>query len=425
MDIQLILRRMLWAATAVGLGAAGTIFLLWDWWHADFLAGVGLPHKVGDALGVLFVVMVAFFSQRLVSLAVYRDWQFGAGKLKADWETRAVAALTTAEKIGFELRAVKNYNDVVRGQLNSVVGETEKAAFDITSRLNDIDGIISRLGAFVDSTTSESNKLLSASEERIERNRALISTLESFIRQRVVKAQEDHERVIHVVKEARSLGTLVDLIRHISGQTNLLALNAAIEAARAGEAGRGFAVVADEVRKLSGETEKAVGQISKGIQQVASSIEAQLADKLKDNDASERDALQNFAVQLDDLGKSYKEVTEHEAAVMCTVTESSQRLTEMFMSALASVQFQDVTRQQLEQVNGALDRLDTYAAMLADRLGSLDKAAAELSPLAAQLDQIYGGYVMESQRDTHKAATRAGKAPAKDTVKASPKIELF
>ncbi len=418
---RVIFRRTFLAAISVGLFMAGFVYL----GHEGFdhiWAGLGLTHAFGDAIGALMMVMVTFFFLRLVSLAVYRDWLFGARRVQEIAEQRTDNCISTAEQVAEELRGVQGFNDVVRGQLGGVVGETEKAAFDIASRLQGIDEIISRLSGFVEATSAESNKLLAASDDRIGRNRILISTLESYIQQRISTALSDRGRIGQVVKEARSLGTLVDLIKHISGQTNLLALNAAIEAARAGEAGRGFAVVADEVRKLSGETDKAVGQISRGIQAVANSIEGQFQDQLsQDNTSSEREALESFAAQLDDLGKSYREVTEHEAVVVSTITGSSQQLTEMLMSAMASVQFQDVTRQQMEQVIDALKRLDSHATLLAGRLAQLEDPHFVLQPLAEHLDQLYSSYVMDAQRDRHNGATNSGAA----APKSGPRIELF
>jgi methyl-accepting chemotaxis protein len=176
------------------------------------------------------------------------------------------------------------------------------------------------------------------------------------------------------------------------------------------------------VRKLSRATDEAVGKISSGIQAVADSIESQFEEKLsKDNASSEREALESFATQLDDLGRSYREVTEHGAGVMGTITESSQQLAEMFMSALASVQFQDVTRQQIEQVMDALNRLDGHTRMLAERLTQLEDPVFEFQPLSSHLDQIYSNYVMDSQRSTHNNVTQSGNADQK----AGPKVELF
>jgi methyl-accepting chemotaxis protein len=421
MDSHLIMRRAMATVAAVAFAAALLVFLAHDWYHATVLPALGFSPALGDSLGTLFIILAAFFGLRQTATAFYGDWLFGMEKMQTQAVVRSSTLAGAAEQVASELRGVEGFNNVVRGQLHGVVSETEKAAFDIASRLQNIDEIITRLATYVESTTAESNRLLSASEERISRNRQLIDTLEHYIQQRTAAA-EDRERIMQVVREARSLGTLVDLIKHISGQTNLLALNAAIEAARAGEAGRGFAVVADEVRKLSGETDKAVGKISSGIQTVANSIESQFEDKLShDNAASEREALESFAAQLDELGKSYHEVTEHETAVMATITDSSQQLASMFMSALASVQFQDVTRQQIEQVIDALNRLDKHSTLLADRLNQFENPDFTMQPLSVHLDQIYSSYVMDSQRDTHHNATNSGAA----AIKAGPKIELF
>ncbi|MBI5900979.1 MAG: chemotaxis protein [Rhodocyclales bacterium] len=422
MNSQLTLRRSIAVASGVGVLAALTVAVLHDWFHDTLLPALSIAAPWGDALGIFVIVLILFAVQRLISVAVFRDGEYGLANAEKEASARNGKVIAAAEQVAGELRGVRDFNDVVRGQLKGVVSETERAAFDIAGRLQTIDDIISRLGRYVENTTNESTRLLQASEERITRNRELIDTLESYIHERVASSLEDRERISHVVKEARSLGALVDLIRNISGQTNLLALNAAIEAARAGDAGRGFAVVADEVRKLSRATDEAVGQISSGIQAVANSIEGQFEEKLsKDNAASEREALESFAVQLDDLGRSYKEVTEHGAGVMSTITESSRQLADMFMSALASVQFQDVTRQQIEQVVDALDRLDSHSTMLAERLAQLEDPAFELQPLAAHLDQIYGNYVMDSQRNTHNSVTR-GEATAEP---GGPKVELF
>jgi methyl-accepting chemotaxis protein len=422
-DILLLLQRATLVSLIIGIGASIIVYFFNGWFHVEFLATLGLTSPMGDALGTFVIVIAAFLSQRVISVALWRDWMLGLSKREAEQANRADTYIAAAEQVGGELNQIKTFNDVVRAQLHTIVEETEKAAYDITSRLQGIDGIIVDLSSFVDSSAQETNDLISASEERIEQNRALIEKLDDYIVQRVAEAEADQQRIAMVVEQARSLIKLVDLIKSISGQTNLLALNAAIEAARAGEAGRGFAVVADEVRKLSAETDKAVGQINQGILAVASSIEAQFQDKLKSsNIQAERDALQGFSGQLNALGKNYQDMTQHDTEVLARVRRSSQELSAMFMDALASVQFQDVTRQQIEQVINALDRLDSHSALLAERLEQFEDPQFVLQPLAEHLDEIYSNYVMSSQRDSHHHALNESRKPDDQT---GPKVELF
>jgi methyl-accepting chemotaxis protein len=421
MDFVALLWRTTIVFIVVALTAGTVVYLFNEWYHTTLLS-FGIASPLSDAAGTVFIILAAYAGQRMVSVAFFRDWLYGLKNHQAEDAKLFAAHVGAADQVAHELQQVPTYNDVVRKQLQVIVDETEKAAFDITSRLQTIDEVVTYLSNFVNSTTHESNELLAVSEERINRNRKLVDTLNQYIQARIGAAQEDQTRISQVVQQAHSLSSLVELIRSISSQTNLLALNAAIEAARAGEAGRGFAVVADEVRKLSAGADKAVTQINQGIMAMASSIETQFQDKLaSQNIEAERAALESFAQQLEELGKSYHEVTQHETEVLLTVKNSSEKLANMFMNALASVQFQDVTRQQIEQVIDALNRFDGHAKMLVDRLEQFGDPDFHMQPLSEHLDQLYGNYVMSSQRSGHKQALNMASEPEAQ----GPKVELF
>ncbi|MDD5250716.1 MAG: methyl-accepting chemotaxis protein [Rhodocyclaceae bacterium] len=425
MNVSQLTRRATVVFLVVGGCAGITVYFFNGYFHETFLPAIGLSSPMGDAVGMIIGIAAAYIGQRLVSFAFFKDTMLGMSSRELEDSRRTANYLKTIEEVAGELKQVPTFNNVVRQQLETVVNETEKAAFDISTQLQTIDEVVTSLSSFVDASSQESEELIKDSEARIANNKGMIDTLNRYIQDRLNTSETDRQRVEQVVNEAKSLGSLVQLIKSISSQTNLLALNAAIEAARAGEAGRGFAVVADEVRKLSAATDQAVTQINQGIQTVARSIESQFQDKLSsDSVEAERVTLNVFSKQLGELGDSYKDAIDHGTGVVVTIKDNSHKLAAMFMNALASVQFQDVTRQQIEQVVAALSRLDHHTQLLATRLEQFEDADAAVPPLAEHLEQLYSGYVMDSQRDSHDQAM-GGRAAAAPRSGGGPKVELF
>ena len=429
MNSATYLRRSVYILLAVAFAVGVTVYFLNDWFHDSLLPALGIPQPLGDAVGSVLIVFAVAVAIRLVSYAFFHDLAMGEDKALASQTHARGQTAAVCREVATELRTVPNYSGVLRGQLDSVVQQTEQAAYDISERLQTIDSVVGELNSFVAEVSDESAALAHDSEARILGNQQQIARMQEYIDFRIQQAHEDEARVaqvVHqVVQEARSLGSLTSLIKDIAAQTNLLALNAAIEAARAGESGRGFAVVADEVRKLSSETEKAVSAINQGILGVAGTIESQLHERVKKAaPEEERIALTQFAAQLGELGASYEQLLRAQASTIDTVRGSSERLSSMFMDALASVQFQDVTRQQLEHTVDSLTRLDSHLRVLAERLEQSANPDFSYTPLAEHLDEIYSRYVMDQQRQSH--ADALGSTPAKaGDAPANNKIELF
>ena len=167
-------------------------------------------------------------------------------------------------------------------------------------------------------------------------------------------------------EQAEGIGTVMGVINDVADQTNLLALNAAIEAARAGEAGRGFAVVADEVRKLAERTMEATKEVAStitGIQQCT------------------RESIQGVEITGEDLSESIALITKSGEALSRIVVEA-ESVADQVQSIATAAEEQSATS---EEITRTLDTINTSSSTTA---GAMRESAQAVAELASQTQEL-------------------------------------
>lgn len=280
------------------------------------------------------------------------ELQNSAGQLAAAAEQLSV--ITQQSKQG-----IRNQNGEIEqvaaamNEMSATVHEVARSASNAAEATKEADRQAANANQVVKGTIGIINTLA----QEVERTAGFISKLQN---------------------DSVSIGSVLDVIRGIAEQTNLLALNAAIEAARAGEQGRGFAVVADEVRTLASRTQQSTQEIQKMIERL----------QLGANDA----------VAATDKGKHQAHACVEQAAKAGASLEEIMhfvdRIKDMNMQIASACEEQSATA---EEINRNLVNINEISAETSHGAEQTAEASDQLTHLAVQLQDLAGRFKLQAE----------------------------
>ncbi|MEM4257957.1 MAG: methyl-accepting chemotaxis protein [Candidatus Thermoplasmatota archaeon] len=293
--------------------------------------------------------------------------------VKGDVKKLADGFKTMLDGLRETITAVKNSTE----QVASSAEELSSSAEEVNASMEEVSSTIQQVATGSQNTAKDSETMLRQAQQAGESSaKGQQAAQDVSQKMELIKKTtlEGAQKIAALGEKSKEIGQIVNTINQISEQTNLLALNAAIEAARAGEAGRGFAVVADEVRKLAEESSQATQQISNLIQGIQAEIESAVRS----------------------MGENTKQVEEGGKGVAAAVAAF-----ELLPTVINAVNksAQEVGAVAQENASGA-EEVSASIQEVTSSMQQVSSAAQQMASIASDLKNIVSKFKLDGEKTT-------------------------
>lgn len=332
-------------------------------------------------------------------------------------ETSHAAAEHGSTPVAQGIYALAEHDQLAMGRLAETVDFTEDAANALIHSLINVNSLAGELMTYLDEAGAQSEQMQRSFEDSSD----VIKELAEFIHTLPDHIEEQRQDFRLLGKRMSDLSKRVEVIQEISQRTTLLSLNAAIEAAHAGESGRSFAVVAKEVRALAACSSEAARTITEGIQEVQASVNNYFGPEMEARIQRDISEVRRLLTQTQELDDGYTDMRLFYRMLLSAITHHHQGLSNEVNDALGNIQFQDVTRQITERIRDTI--LERNAALY-EILQALEVGAPPQWELLTAISNDYAE--KDAYHHTHASLTGAGdNVGSSQRGTANAKIELF